>query len=98
MFPVFRPKTARKSLFPDFAIFQTEARRGGFRGPSRPVNDVVREGKYSRKRTSEKIAHSSRFRGIQGPGLCRFPPIRPLGSAYLRGEVQPLYPLNGDKP
>ena len=44
MFPFFRPKSTWKSPFPDFAIFQNEARCGGFRGHSQPVNDVVREG------------------------------------------------------
>ena len=43
MFPVFRQEMAQKSSCPDFAIFQCGARRGGFRGHSQPVNDVVRE-------------------------------------------------------
>ena len=61
MFPVFRPKMAQKFPFSDFAIFWSEAGHGGFRCPSRPVNDVVREAGCIRKRTLENIAHLSVF-------------------------------------
>ena len=58
MFSVFRPKNARKPLSPDFAIFQAEARLGGFRGPSQPINDGVRGPEGHRKQPRENIAHS----------------------------------------
>ncbi|MGN0091090.1 MAG: hypothetical protein ACI36Z_09095, partial [Alloprevotella sp.] len=61
MFPVFRPEMALKFPFSDFAIFRSEAGHGGFRRPSRPVNDVVREAGCIRKRTLENIAHLSVF-------------------------------------
>ena len=59
MFPVFRPENALKCPLSYFAIFQHDARRDGFRGPSRPINGVAWEGRDSGKRTLENIAHSS---------------------------------------
>ena len=61
MFLVFRPKMAQKCLFSDFTIFRSKARRGGFRGHSQPVNDVVQQAGGFRKRTLKNIAHSYVF-------------------------------------
>ena len=59
MFLVFRADMTQNPPFPDFAIFEDEARLGDFRGPSQPVNDWVREPECIRKMPPEKIAHSS---------------------------------------
>ena len=44
--------------FPDFAIFRDEAGRGGFRGPSQPLNGGGLDAERHRKSVSENIAHS----------------------------------------
>ena len=94
MFPVFRPENARKSPFPDFAIFQNEARCGGFRGHSQPVNEVVREGWRHLEKDIGKIAHSPacprihgvRFRGVFYWSVCHSPLFHPLtASAFPAG-------------
>ena len=54
MFSFFRPENAVNSPFPDFAIFGPKAGRGGFRGPSQPINDGGRAAGSSCKTTSEK--------------------------------------------